>query len=151
MKRIIAMAALVVAVALAEAGAAQAAFWSFGKHASVADEGGTVSIPMAEVADGQAHYYSFDAGNREIKFFVLRSPDGVVRAAFDACDVCWRSGKGYTQDGDFMVCGNCGQRFHSARINEEKGGCNPAPLHRTVDGGSLRIPRADILAGARYF
>ena len=151
MKRIIAVSALVAVVALAGAGVAQAGFWSFGKYASVADEGGTVSIPMNEIDDGQAHYYSFDAGSRTIKFFVLQSSDGVVRAAFDACDVCWRSGKGYEQDGEFMVCGNCGQRFAGARINVEKGGCNPAPLHRTVDGDTLRISRADILSGARYF
>ena len=75
----------------------------------------------------------------------------MIRAAYDACDVCWREGKGYYQDGDVMVCRNCGQRFASVKVNEIKGGCNPAPLERTVVGNKLVIKTADILQGARYF
>lgn len=150
MNRTMLILAMAAVIAIATTTGAQA-FFSFGKHESVKDIDGVVSIPLAEVSDGSAHYYTFEAGKREINFFVLQSPDGVVRAAFDACDVCWRSRKGYTQDGDFMICDNCGQRFHSARINVEKGGCNPAPLSRKVEGDDLVIQRADILKGARYF
>jgi len=81
----------------------------------------------------------------------LKSADGVVRAAFDACDVCWRSGKGYTQDGDEMVCKNCGRRFASNRINDVQGGCNPAPLNRSVEGDHLIIQAEDIVRGRAYF
>ena len=69
-----------------------------------------------------------------MKYFVLKSSDGTVRAAFDACDVCYAQKKGYQQEGDEMVCGNCGQRFPSAQINEVEGGCNPSPIERTVKG-----------------
>ena len=75
----------------------------------------------------------------------------LIRAAFDACDVCWPSGKGYYQDGDVMVCRNCGRRFASVKINEVKGGCNPAPLKRTITGDKLVIQTSDILAGKQYF
>jgi uncharacterized membrane protein len=75
----------------------------------------------------------------------------VIRAAFDACDVCWPSGKGYFQDGDHMVCRNCGRRFVSVKVNEVKGGCNPAPLNRKVEGKDLVIQVADILDGRKYF
>jgi uncharacterized membrane protein len=99
-----------------------------------------------------AKHFEFKADNGiTIKYFVLKSSDGVVRAAFDACDVCWPSGKGYFQEGDKMVCRNCGKRFASVKINEVKGGCNPAPLARRVEGGSLVIQVADILAGQSYF
>ena len=60
-------------------------------------------------ADGKAHFYSYDAGGTQVKYFVLKSSDGKVRAAFDACDVCFAQKKGYQQEGDEMVCGNCGQ------------------------------------------
>jgi uncharacterized membrane protein len=50
-----------------------------------------------------------------------------------------------------MVCNNCGQRFPSERINVEKGGCNPAPLDRTVDGSDLVIKINDIEGGKKYF
>ena len=102
--------------------------------------------------DGKARYYSHAAPDGTIvKYFVLKSSDGVIRAAFDACDVCWRAGKGYAQQGDLMICRNCGRRFASVLVNEVKGGCNPAPLARTVQGDKVSIRIADILSGKRYF
>ena len=74
-----------------------------------------------------------------------------MRAAFDACDVCWPAGKGYFQQGDVMVCRNCGRQFASVKINEVKGGCNPGPLERAVVGDELVIQVENILEGVRYF
>jgi uncharacterized membrane protein len=111
-----------------------------------------VSFPVQAFSDGQARYFKYPAGNGiTVNFFVLRSSDGIIRAAFDACDVCWREGKGYYQEGDDMVCRNCGQRFASVKVNVIKGGCNPAPLDRTVVGNKLVIKIADILGGSQYF
>lgn len=110
------------------------------------------AFPISEFADGKARHYSFSApGGITIKYFIIKSSDGVIRAAFDACDVCWASGKGYLQDGDAMVCRNCGKRFASKLVNEAKGGCNPAPLKRTVKGDKLVIQTRDILEGRHYF
>ena len=111
-----------------------------------------VSFPVQAFADGKAQYFQYPTGNGiTVRFFILKSSDGVTRAAYDACDVCWREGKGYQQDGDFMVCRNCGQRFASVKVNEIKGGCNPAPLNRTVVGDKLVIKIADIVQGSQYF
>jgi uncharacterized membrane protein len=101
--------------------------------------------------DGKARYFEHKDGSITIRYFVIKSSDGVIRAAFDACDVCWPAGKGYAQDGDFMVCGNCGQRFKSTQVNEVKGGCNPAPLDRRVENGTVVIQVSDILGGKGYF
>ena len=111
-----------------------------------------VSYPVALFQDGKAKHFDLaDSDGTVIKYFILKSSDGVIRAAFDACDVCWPSGKGYYQDGDVMVCRNCGRRFASVKINEVKGGCNPAPLKRTITGDKLVIQTSDILAGRQYF
>ncbi len=111
-----------------------------------------VSFPVRAFSDGQAKYFQYPSGNGiTVRFFVLKSSDGIIRAAFDACDVCWREGKGYYQEGDFMVCRNCGQRFASIKVNEIKGGCNPAPLDRKVVGEKLVIQIADILQGSTFF
>jgi hypothetical protein len=107
--------------------------------------------PLTTFDDGKAHYYSFVDGGKSIDFFVLKSSDGVVRAAFDACDVCFAAHKGYRQQGDLMICNNCGQQFPSVKINEVRGGCNPGPLERTVEGSDLVIRSTDIAAGAGYF
>lgn len=114
-------------------------------------QGDRFSIPVSVLDDGKAHYFEAEAGGTAVRFFALKSADGVYRAAFDACDVCYEAKKGYSQDGEFMVCNNCGQRFHSSRINEIKGGCNPAPLNREVEQGQLHIALADIAQGATYF
>lgn len=121
------------------------------KHKAVKPENGIVNIPINKINDGKAHYFSYKAQGKTIKFFVLKSRDGVIRAAFDACDVCFPKRKGYTQAGDYMICNNCGQRFHSTKINVLKGGCNPAPLRRTNKGQDLVIAVADIQTGSRYF
>jgi len=119
---------------------------------SVAGGSQSVSHPVKLFDEGTAKHFEFQAENGiTIKYFVLKSSDGVVRAAFDACDVCWPSGKGYFQEGDKMVCRNCGKRFASVKINEVKGGCNPAPLNRKIEGENLVIQVADILAGKGYF
>jgi len=117
--------------------------------AAVAGE--TASMPASLFDDGKARYFEHKAGSITIRYFVLKSTDGVIRAAFDACDVCWPAGKGYAQEGDVMVCRNCGQRFTSTQVNEVKGGCNPAPLDRRVENGTVLIQVSDILGGKGYF
>lgn len=111
-----------------------------------------VTFPVSTFDDGKARYYRHESlDGREIRLFILKSSDGVIRAAFDACDVCYSAGKGYRQEGDFMVCNNCDQMFESNYINVLRGGCNPAPLEREIRGDKLMIRMADILAGSRYF
>ena len=140
---VIAVALVVVLNRGAQAPAAAAA--------PVAAGGADVTIPVADVSDGQAHFYSYDASGVEVKYFVLKSADGEYRAAFDACDVCYPNKKGYTQQGDDMVCNNCGLKFESTKINEVKGGCNPSPIERTVKGKDLVLQTADLQAGVQYF
>ena len=112
----------------------------------------TVSYPVDSFEDGKARHFSHKAGDSlTINYFILKSSDGVIRAAFDACDVCWPAGKGYYQSGDVMVCRNCGRKFASVLVNEVKGGCNPAPLNRTVVDGRVVIQINDILEGEQYF
>lgn len=112
---------------------------------------GVVRLPLSTFDDGKAHFYTYMNNAQPIEFFVLKSSDGVVRAAFNACDVCFAAKKGYHQEGDEMVCNNCGNRFPSAQINEVKGGCNPSPLTRTVDGDTLVIQVNDLVGGLGFF
>ena len=110
-----------------------------------------VAFPVSLFEDGKARHFEHTDGKFTIRYFVLKSSDGILRAAFDACDVCWPANKGYYQEGDHMVCRNCGRRFASVRVNEVKGGCNPAPLNRSVQNGQLVIQVKDILDGKQYF
>lgn len=145
-----------IVVAVACVGAALAVV--FGVNSASTDNGkfvqatsGKISIPVAAVSDGQAHYYSYDANGKTVDFFLLKSKDGQIRAALDACDVCYKSLKGYRQEGDYMVCNNCGQQFRSDQINVIKGGCNPAPLTREVANGQVVLYEQELISGRSYF
>ena len=112
----------------------------------------SVRIPLSKIDDGKAHFYKHTSWTgKTLRFFVLKSSDGIFRAAFDACDVCFEAKKGYRQEGDYMICNNCGRRFPSTRINIEQGGCNPAPLDRQIEGDYLVIKKSDIEKGEGYF
>mgnify|MGYP001826071120 FL=1 len=119
--------------------------------APAASDSTSVTFPVSLFEDGKARHFEHVDGKHTIRYFVLKSSDGIIRAAFDACDVCWPAGKGYYQEGDSMVCRNCGRRFASVLVNEVKGGCNPAPLNRSLENGKLVIQIKDILDGKQYF
>ncbi|HEY3271259.1 MAG TPA: DUF2318 domain-containing protein [Geothrix sp.] len=122
-----------------------------GKYPSAKASQGQILIPAAEVSDGRAHFFTYQAGETEVNFLVLKSLDGQIRAAIDSCDVCYRGRLGYRQEGGFMVCNKCNQRFHSNLINEVKGGCNPVPLTRAIAGNQVAILESDLIQGAAYF
>lgn len=124
---------------------------STGGSNAVQAQNGKVSIPVADVSDGKAHYYTYDADGKPVTFFILKSNDGKIRAALDACDVCYKALKGYRQEGDKMVCNNCNQQFSSDKINEVKGGCNPAPLTREVVNGQVVLLEHELRSGVAYF
>jgi len=112
----------------------------------------SITYPVEIFADGKARHFRHKVDDTiTIQYFILKSSDDVIRAAFDACDVCWPAGKGYQQSGDVMVCRNCGRKFASVMVNEVKGGCNPAPLNRKVEDGKVVLQINDILSGKQYF
>jgi len=142
-------AALISALTLI---AAPAAFSFWGSKFKVLEpESEVLRIPIKDIDDGNAHFFKTRADDGTmVSFFTLKSTDGVIRSAIDACDVCYRSGKGYVQEGDFMICENCKRQFPASRINVVKGGCNPAPLKRNIEGGDLVINMADINKNSWY-
>lgn len=125
---------------------------ALGGHEIVqAGQDGTIRFASADFADGKARFYRFEGRSGPIDFFAVRSQDGVIRAAFDTCDVCYRERKGYRQEGNDMVCNNCDQHFRTDLVNVVKGGCNPAPLQRQQVGETVVIAVNDIERGAGYF
>jgi uncharacterized membrane protein len=152
--KILALAAVVLVGAavyiFAGAGGGRASAVSGGVGALKA-EGGEVSLPVSELS-GKARFYEYKtASGKSVRFFAMRSSDGVYRAALDACDVCFAAKRGYRQEGDDMVCNKCGNHFHSSQVNEVRGGCNPVGLERKVEGDTLRIGARELEAGASYF
>jgi uncharacterized membrane protein len=106
---------------------------------------------VSDFQDGRPQYFGVNHNGKTVRFFMVKAQDGVVRAAFDACDVCYLEKKGYIQQGDFMLCVNCGMKFRLDRINNASGGCNPSPLERTFEGDKIIIYKRDVIKGERYF
>jgi uncharacterized membrane protein len=123
----------------------------FVSYKKVKANDGTIKLPVKQFDDFKAKYFQYQFKDKNVLFFAVKSSDGVIRAAFDSCDVCFREKKGYRQEGNIMVCNNCGQQFPTERINVEMGGCNPAPLNRKIEQGQLVLNVADVYTGAAFF
>jgi hypothetical protein len=106
---------------------------------------GDLRIPKKEVTP-TVKFYPYKAGGVLMEVLALRAPDGTVRTAFNTCQVCYSSGRGYyTQKGDYLVCNNCGNRFLSSQVELVKGGCNPVPITKDLkaeDADFITIPKA---------
>lgn len=144
--------AILVAVAVALSAGAAFAILGMGKYEKVKAANGVVSIPLAKVGDGKAHFYKYESDGKAIVFFLVKAADGSIKSAFDACDVCFLEKKGYEQQGDSVVCKNCNKKFAISRIGpHESGGCNPCSLPHKEAGGSVIISVEDLKAGAKFF
>lgn len=115
-------------------------------------DGGVVTIPAAKLSDGQAKFYKYADNGKEISYFVAKASDGSYKAAFNACDSCYREKKGYEQQGSVMNCINCNQKFAIDRLGPNAtGGCNPGYLPIEVKGDVIAISESTLKEGAKYF
>jgi FTR1 family protein len=109
---------------------------------------GQVTIPIAQISDGDLHRYQATENGTEVRFWLYQKPDGKIATVFDACQIC--GAVGFYKSGNGVVCKNC-----SAPINPQSvgtaGGCNPIPLKATQTADSVIIREADIAAGSRVF
>ncbi|MGO9310376.1 MAG: DUF2318 domain-containing protein [Spirochaetia bacterium] len=91
-------------------------------------------------------FYQYRLDGVLMEVLALRAPDGTVRTAFNTCQVCYSSGRGYyVQKGDVLVCQNCGNRFKASQVEIIKGGCNPLPITsdlRREDANTITIAKS---------
>lgn len=133
-------------------GAVSVFAFSLGKYEKVKASNGTITIPVAKLADGKARFFKFEDNGKEISFFAVKAADGSYKTAFDACDSCFKSKKGYEQQDDKMNCKNCNQKFAINRLGPNAtGGCNPGYLPHQLSGNTISIKASDLKDGARYF
>ena len=107
------------------------------KGKEVALESGAVAIDVSGFDDNKARHYNVKISDKTVYFFVVKDRNGTYRAAANECQVCYAVKKGFRQEGNEMVCNNCGNGYPIERIATEKGGCNPAPIDpdlQAVDG-----------------
>ncbi len=113
-----------------------------------------VMVLSASDITSQAKWYEYESNGVTIKFFAVKGSDGVIRTAFDACDVCFGAHKGYRQEGNIMVCNNCGNKYAIDSLgteNKRGGGCWPGYLPNTLEGEQIVIQNADLEKGRYRF
>ena len=103
---------------------------------------GYLAIPIADLSQ-TASFYKADLDGTEVEIVALKDSKGNLRTAFNACQVCYSSGRGYyRQEGEYLVCQNCGNSFTIDQVGIASGGCNPWPIldsDRTVTDDEIQI------------
>ncbi len=114
---------------------------------------GQVSIATDVLNDNSAYYHLNLPSGKTIYFFVVKDKAGLYRAAANACQVCFEAKMGFRQEGDFMVCNTCGNKYPLSKIATEKGGCNPGPINPNlkVQNGNIIIEQRDLEQVAKLF
>jgi high-affinity iron transporter len=107
---------------------------------------GEVEIPLSDLSDTNLHFYTAGLNGTTVRFMVIRKPDGDYVTALDACEIC--GAKGYKQEGQNVVCRNCGAVIYIPSIGE-KGGCNPIPVKSRIEGGEVIVNLADLASSAK--
>src|SRR5579862_1322579 len=109
---------------------------------------GQISIPLAQLADGDMHRFQAKENGATVRFWLYQRPDGKIATVFDACQIC--GAVGFYKSGNGVVCKNCAAPINPQSVGME-GGCNPIPLKATQTADAVIIQEADVAAGSRVF
>jgi len=109
---------------------------------------GKVSIPLAQVSDGDLHRFQSKEGSTEVRFWLYKKPDGKIATVFDACQIC--GAVGFYKSGNGVICKNCAAPINPQSVGTE-GGCNPIPLKASQTADAIIIEEADVAAGSKAF
>ena len=95
-----------------------------------------VRIPLGDLQDGSVHFYTADLNDSVIRFLVIHQTNGNYATALDACQICGTAG--YKEEGQNVVCRNCGATIYLPSVGET-GGCNPIPVKSRVEAGEVIV------------
>jgi uncharacterized membrane protein len=101
-------------------------------------------IQIADITEN-ALFFPVNIDGMKIEVLAVKAPDGTIRTAFNTCQVCYASGRGYfVQTGTLLVCQNCGNRYRMSQVERQTGGCNPVPIfpaNRTITDSTITISK----------
>ena len=101
-------------------------------------------IPTADLSES-VQFYPVELDGVSMEVMAAKDVNGTIRLAYNTCQVCYSSGRGYyKQEGDKLVCQNCGNQFTIDQIGESGGVAIrfrflPLIIHRRMMKSRFRI------------
>ena len=98
------------------------------KETEKIEKGDSLVIKTEDLSE-DAEFYPVEVDGTEMEVIAVKDAKGTIRTAFNTCQICYDSGNGYyKQEGDKLVCQNCGNSFTMDQVGNTSGGCNPWPI-----------------------
>lgn len=120
----------------------------------VIEEGQNLLIEISDISS-KASFYPIEVDGVKMEVIAVKDSKGEIRTAFNTCQVCYSSGRGYyVQQGNALVCQNCGNKFTMSQVGVESGGCNPWPIlseDRTTTDSEIEISYDYLKKSERIF
>jgi uncharacterized membrane protein len=121
---------------------------------TVLNDNGDLVITKSDIST-KATFYPVEVDGTKLEVIAVEAPDGTIRTAFNTCQVCFSSGRGYyVQQNDVLVCQNCGNRFRTSDVEVSRGGCNPVPIfndEKTVTDDTIVISKGFLSEAKEIF
>lgn len=114
-------------------------YWDPKPLAVTATPAGEIIIPKkgdVDLEDGMVHKYLYKQGGKEVRFFLLMTPDGKLTVDLDACAIC--KPDGYGQSEGMVICYYCKTLIPLETVGKP-GGCNPVPVPFSEQGDGVHI------------
>lgn len=122
--------------------------------AAVIEAGGALLIPKADISSSVS-FFPVEVDGTRMEVLAVRDSEGTIRTAFNTCQICYSSGRGYyVQQGDALVCQNCRNRFTVDQVEVYSGGCNPWPIFaqdKTETEDAIEISYEFLAASRKIF
>lgn len=96
------------------------------------DRNGNIVIRAKNLSHDQVSFIRI-AAESKIELLARIGDDGKVKAALGTCQSCNGSPYAYyTQEGDELICNNCGLHFPLSVIDEPGSGCHPISISPSI-------------------
>lgn len=114
--------------------------------------GDSFVIPISELKN-DVKFYSLNYNGANVEILAAIDKNGNPKVTLNTCQNCMGSPKAFfVQEGDSVVCQNCGIGHQIETIGTAKRGCNPIPIDSLLtDDKNISFDKNELLSNAGLF
>ena len=117
-------------------------------------QGKSLNIAISEITE-TVKFIPAIVDDVYMEIIAVKASDGSIRTAFNTCERCHSSGKGYfLQEENQVICQQCQMRFLFDTISITPGGCQPIPIsdeEKIITDKFISISYDILSAGTHWF